>query len=403
MITNQQFVSASQYGTPLYIYDGDLISKRYQELYDFISYPNLQIYYALKANYNPQIVKLLAENGSGIDAVSPGEVHLALKLGVDPEKIIFTANNLTDAEIKEVGDLGILFNLGSLSELTRFGQMFPNRSVCVRFNPDVVAGAHAKIQTGGALTKFGIMMDDLDAVKDIAKKFNLKIVGLHKHTGSGIKETDKYLEAARNILNLATPANFPDLEFVDFGGGFAVPYHEDEKRIDYVAFGAQVSELVLGAAKRFTNGLKLFFEPGKYLVAEAGNLLIRVNTLKNNRGRLIAGTDSGFNHLIRPVLYEAYHAIENLSNPTGSLKTYDIAGNICETGDLFAKDRQLPEIREGDLLLIRNAGAYGFSMGGIYNLRAMPAEVIYQNNEFRICRRRETSAELAAKIIGESF
>ena len=394
-------VLAEKYGTPLYVYDGDLILKRYEELRGFIPSKDLRIHYAMKANYNPAILRLLCEAGAGIDAVSPGDVMLARRVGFPTERILFTANNITLDEMMRVRDLGVLFNIGSLSELERFGEAFPGSEVCLRFNPDVLAGHSAKVQTAGALTKFGILFDDIVSVCHTVAKFRLRVVGLHKHTGSGIKEIDKYLEAMQNLLRVATVENFPDLRFVDFGGGFGVPYRPEEERIDYQTFGRRMAGLFADFCRDYGRELAMYFEPGRYLVAEAGHLIVRVTAIKNNRGRLIAGTNSGFPQLIRPVFYGAYHHLVNLTNPGGSSKIYDVCGNICETGDCFAIDRELAEIREGDLLAIRNAGAYCYAMGGVYNLRPMPGEVLVRGEEDTLVRRPLSDQQLIDQILGE--
>ena len=392
---------AKEYGTPLYIYNGDLVLKRLRELYASFHWKKLRLHYAMKANYCPAILKLLCQQGAGIDAVSPGDVILATRCGFSAERILFTANNITDSEMKRVHKMGVLFNIDSLSRLEKFGSAFPGAEVCLRFNPDVVAGENEKIQTAGALTKFGILLEQLPETLAIVQRYQLKVVGLHKHTGSSIKDAALFVQAMQNLLGLAKPEFFPHLRFVDFGGGFAVPYRPEEQVIDYAAVGKQIVACFTAFCDGFGRELELCFEPGRYLVAEAGLLVTAVNTLKNNKGRLIAGTDSGFPQLIRPVLYDAYHQISNLSNPSGGIYVYDICGNICESGDRFASDRPLPEIREGDLLAIHNAGAYCYAMGGIYNLRPMPAEVMVLKGRAALIRRRLTEEELVRGILME--
>ena len=393
---------AKKYGTPLYVYDGDSITRRFKELFHFIKWPKLRILYAVKANYNIAVLKLLKDQGAYLDAVSPAEVHLALKLGYSPGQILYTANNITDEEMHEVKKTGVLMNIGSLSRLEKYGRAYPGTEVCLRFNPDVVAGAHEYVKTGGELTKFGILLQDVPAVKKIANQYHLKIIGLHEHTGSGIAETKNVYQSMKNLLGIAKSENFPYLCFVDFGGGFKVPYSPDEKRINYGKFGKKIAEIFSRFCQEYGRELEMYFEPGKYIVAEAGSLVVQVNTLKDNRGRLIAGTDSGFPQLIRPVVYGAYHQIQNLSNPAGAVKKYDVCGNICETGDCFAVQRDLPEIREGDFLVIRNSGAYCYSMGGIYNLRSMPPEVLIANGNDHLVTGRPSNEELAESIINSS-
>ena len=391
---------AERYGTPLYVYDGDVAVKRYRELFDFISWRPLRLHYAMKANYNPILLKLLRDAGAAIDAVSPAEVALVTALGFKKEDIIYTANNMTDAEVAEVMDTGVLFNIGSLSRLGKFAKAYPGSRICLRFNPDVVDGAHKHIMTGGDLTKFGILMKDADKAAEIARSANLEVVGLHEHTGSGLQHAESVFKSMENLMSLATPERFPNLQFLDFGGGFKVPYNPDEERIDYPKMGAEIAERFADFADRYgKDDIEMRFEPGKYIVAEAGFLLARVNTIKDNNGRLIAGCDSGFPQLIRPILYDAYHHIVNLSNPDGEPKKYDVCGNICESGDRFAEQRQLPEVREGDLLAIENAGAYCYSMGSVYNLRPMPPEVVVANGETILTKPRISNKQLAESIL----
>ncbi len=403
-ISNTTFLKyAKKYGTPLYIYDGDLIINRYKGLYDYIKWPKLKILYAMKANYNVGILNLLKKNNAYLDTVSPGEVQLALKLGFKKEDILFTSNNITDEEMHEVKQTGVLFNIGSLSRLKKLGSAYPGSEVCLRFNPDVYAGENKHVQTAGAVTKFGILLSQVSEVVKIAKKYKLKIVGIHEHTGSGIGQTEKVFQSMTNILAIAKKKDFPDLRFVDFGGGFKVNYRPESYKIDYANFGKKITSIFEAFCKEYGKELEMYFEPGKYIVAESGYLMIEVNTIKNNRGRLIAGTNSGFNHLIRPLLYEAYHHIENISNPKGKKFIYDVCGNICETGDCFAQQRELPEIREGDKLIIKNAGAYCYSMGSIYNLRSMPSELIIINCEEQLITKKLSNIELAESIYNSSL
>lgn len=392
---------AAEHGTPLYVYDSDMVVQRYRDLNRYITWPKLRALYAMKANYNPALLQDLNAIGAWLDTVSPGDVVLAKRLGFTPDRMLYTANNLTEAEIDRVVAEGVLMNFDSLSRLDRFGARFPGSRVCLRMNPEVVDGGHAKIMTGGDLTKFGILLEDVPQILAIVKRHRLTVVGLHEHTGSGLTRTDSVYQAMENLLSIATPQNFPDLEFIDFGGGFKVPYKPDEERIDYAAFGARITAIFAAACQRYGRDLWMYFEPGKYIVAEAGHLLVTINTLKQNRARLIAGCDSGFPQLIRPVFYDAYHHIRNLSNPNGPVHTYDVVGNICETGDRFAEQRPLPEVREGDVLDIQNAGAYCYAMGGVYNLRAMPSEVVVRGGRPTLVRRQLTTDQLIDQILGE--
>ena len=400
MLTKEQLLKFStQYGTPLFVYDADLVRERYRDLFRFIPYPQLEIHYALKANYQIGILEALRDEGCGIDAVSPAEVELALRLGFAKDRIIYTANNMTDAEFERVFRTGVVMNVDSLSRLGKLAKKHPGARVCLRFNPDVVDGDSKNTMTGGDLTKFGILFDRVDEVKRIVREGDLHVVGLHSHTGSGLQKAESVYRSMKNLMAIATRENFPELEFMDFGGGFKVPYKPDEPRIDYAAMGAEIARLFAEHGKNYGRELKLLFEPGKYLVAECGYLLTTVNTLKFNRTRVIAGCDSGFPQLIRPLLYGAYHRIFNLGNPDGEEKCYDVCGNICETGDRFAEQRMLPEIREYDVLAIANAGAYCYSMGGVYNLRNMPSEVVVSEGKVTHWRPRTTDEELVDELL----
>ena len=404
MISNKIMLeAAAEFGTPLFLYDIDKIKECYQSLFKFIPYKGLKIHYALKANYNIAILKALRDMGCGLDTVSPAEVALALELGFKKEDIIYTANNMTDAEFAEVYAAGVVMNIGELSRLEKVAKNYPGSRVCLRFNPDVKDGDSEKTMTAGDLTKFGILLDDVEKVLDIVKKGDLHIVGLHEHTGSGLQKAESVYQSMKNLMNIVTPARFPELEFLDFGGGFKVPYMPDEKRIDYVAMGREIVNIFESFCKSYGRELKMYFEPGKYMVAESGHLLIEVNTIKKNRTRTIVGCNSGFPQLIRPVLYDAYHHIVNLSNPEGAEYKYDICGNICETGDRFAEERMMPEIREYDILEIQNAGAYCYSMGSIYNLRPMPSEAVFENGKLRLVRKAQTNKELVKELVASAL
>ncbi len=400
MLDRDFLLSAAQkYGTPLFVYDGDMILERYRDLFRFMPTSALRIQYALKANFNAGILALLRDAGSGIDAVSPGEVEYALRLGFSPERIIYTANNMTDAEFDRVNKTGVVMNIGSLSRLGKVARDYPGSRICLRFNPDVCDGDSIHTMTAGALTKFGILLDDVEQVKSLVKAGDLRVVGLHEHTGSGLQHAESVLAAMDKLMSIATRENFPDLEFLDFGGGFKVPYKPDEAEIDYPAMGKAIVAKFDAFCAGYGKKLQMLFEPGKFLVAQCGHLLVEVNTIKRNRERLIAGCNSGFPQLIRPMLYGAYHRIDNLSNPDGKLATYDICGNICETGDRFAEQREMPEIREYDILDIRNAGAYCYSMGGIYNLRSMPGEIVVKDGKVVSRRRRQSDTEMIDHLL----
>lgn len=387
---------AQEYGTPLYVYDLDTIGVHHDSLFQYIDWPHLKLFYAMKANFNPDLLKFMLDKNAGIDAVSLGDILLAKKAGFPAEKIIYTPNNITDSEMMEAANEGVLMNVGSLSRLKKYAENFPGTRVCIRFNPDVVAGEHENLQTAGDKSKFGILLENISEVKKIADQYNLKIIGLHEHTGSGISEADQFLESIKNLLSVAH--NFNNLEFIDFGGGFKVPYRPDEERINYRELGRKITNIFSDFCKKYGKELELYFEPGKFLTAEAGFLLTTVNTIKHNQSRTFAGVDSGFGQLIRPAMYGAYHHIVNVSNQEGEIKKYDVAGHICESGDLFARDRDINKIREGDVLAIQNAGAYCYSMAGVYNLRPMPAEVVIEKGKSRLSKPHKTFRELVENL-----
>jgi len=383
---------ADKYGTPLYVYNEDTIKRNYKNLIENIKYPKTEIYYACKANYNLTILKILKGLGAGIDAVSPWEVELSIHIGFSPSKILFTGNNVTDKEIKYVKEHNVLINIDSLSELKRYGKMYPNSKISVRINPNVGAGHHIHVITGGPNSKFGIYYNRTDEIKQIVSDYNLNIIGVHMHIGSGILEPEPFFLGIKSLLT--TAKEFNKLDFIDIGGGLGIPYKPEEKPLDIKKFGQRLTEIFTSYAKEHGD-ISLRFELGRYLVANSGVLITRVNTVKKTPYKIFIGTDTGFNHLIRPMLYNAYHEIVVVDKMAQEkTQMVNICGNICENGDLFAKDRPMPDIEEGDLLAIMNAGAYGFSMSSNYNFRPLPAEVLVSGNEMKLIRRRETIEDL---------
>lgn len=383
---------ADRFGTPSFVYCLDTVARQYAALKQAFPWPSLRIFYAMKANWNPDLLRRLQSLGCGIDAVSAGDLALARRLNFTTDQILYTANNISDDEMDQVATSGVLFNAGSLHRLERFGERHPESRVCIRFNPDVEAGEHIIVRTGGPLSKFGILLEDVPRVQEIARKYRLKIVGVHQHTGSGISDLDKVLTSIRNLLSVAR--SFADLEFVDIGGGFKVPYTPDEKAIDYDAFGQRIVELFAGFCGEYGRDLELWLEPGKFLSAQCGVLLAEVNTLRNNRGMLFAGVNTGFSQLIRPVLYDAWHNLVKCSTLNATPQRYQLVGNICEGGDVFGSDRPLPELKPGDRIAIQNAGAYCSSMASVYNLRPLPAEVVIEDGTACLSRPRKTVSEL---------
>lgn len=387
---------ANYFGTPIYVYEEEIIQRQLRNLLSSIVYGPLGVLYAMKANSNPHILGILQKTGKemgdraiGIDAVSPGEIALALKTEFPAKDILFTGNNITDEEMDFAVEKGVLLNIDSLSRLDKFGKIYPGQRICVRINPDVGAGHHDHCITGGPESKFGIWFSEVEPIKRIAQKYHLRIVGIHQHIGSQILKIATFLDAMDQILE--TALNFPDLEFVDLGGGFGVPYSPEEEPLDIKTLGQGMYGRFIIFCNQYKRRLKLIVEPGRYLVAQAGYLLVRVNTIKRNPdGKIFVGVDSGFNHLIRPAMYDSYHQIENISNPDGEKEKVDVVGNICESGDRFAKQRPINQPREGDLLMIKTAGAYGYSMSSNYNLRPKPAEVLIKNDgKLELIRKRE--------------
>jgi diaminopimelate decarboxylase len=397
----------AEFGSPLYAYDARIIRERVRELKEAIVYPHREIKYACKANTNVEIIRIMAKEGLGIDAVSPGEIFAARTAGIPPGKILFTVNNATEEDVTYAVESGVMVNVDSLTQLESFGRRYPGRDICVRINPNVGAGHHDHCITGGPQSKFGIRYSEAGTVRKVSREHGLQVRGIHQHIGSGILQADKFIEAMEVLLDTAS-LFAEDLSFIDFGGGIGIPYHEDEDPIDVGALGRQISEefsrfCARYASNRRGNGkesLKLVIEPGRYLVAEAGFLIARVTSVKQGERYRFVGCDTGFNHLIRPAMYGSYHPITNGTNPGGQPLAQVIAGNLCESGDTFTRneegiqERILPEFRVGDLVCIGHAGAYGFSMASNYNSRPRPAEVMVEDGKPRIIRNRESVEDL---------
>ncbi len=385
------FDIAKEFGTPVYVYEGKKIVEAHQKLRESIRAEFLYgILYAMKANSNPEILKiLLCDQIEGIDAVSPAEIALALKVGFSPDQIIFTGNNLTDEEMAFAMEKKIWLNIDSLSCLKKVGKKYPGSRIWLRINSSIGAGHHGHCITGGPESKFGIWHTEAETAKRIAKRHNLKIIGLHQHIGSQILKVGIFLKAVNALLEVAV--NFPDLEYLDFGGGLGVPYRPEENPLNVKRLGREILKSFKNFCGSRKRRLSLILEPGRYLVAESGYLLAQVNTVKKNpNGRIFVGVNTGFNHLIRPAMYGSYHEIINISNPRDKKEIADIVGNLCESGDKFATQREINHVREGDLLVIENAGAYGYSMSSNYNLRPKPAEVLVEpDGKIRLIRPRE--------------
>ena len=388
MESNTLLKLAEKYGSPLYVYDTDKITSQYNSIINaFSEVKNVKINYAVKALSNINILKVFNQLGSSLDTVSVQEVQLGLKAGVLPENIIFTPNGVSLAEIEEVAELGVQINIDNLSILELFGQKHPTIPVCVRINPHVMAGGNSKISVGHIDSKFGISMYQVPLIKRVVENTNMKINGIHMHTGSDILDIDTFLRATEILFDVAN--QFEDLDFIDFGSGFKVPYKEGDIATDIEQLGKQLSARFNQFCADYGKDLTLMFEPGKFLVSQSGYFLAKVNVIKQTTSTVFAGVDSGFNHLVRPMMYDSYHHITNISNPKGRERYYSVVGYICET-DTFGNNRRINEITEENILCFHNAGAYCFSMASNYNSRFKPAEVMIHNGKDYLIRKRET-------------
>lgn len=392
-ITHQQLLQlATTYGTPLYVYDATTMRKQYRKLIDAFSGCQVKLHYAAKALTNLHVLQVYKELGAGLDAVSIQEVQLGLLAGFSPESILFTPNCVSFSELEEAIKQGVKINIDNISMLEQFGHQYGNSvPVCIRINPHIMAGGHYKISTGHIDSKFGISIHQMRHVERLVETFKLDVAGLHMHTGSDILDVEVFLNGAEILFELAL--RFPDIQYLDFGSGFKVAYKDGDITTDVVALGKKLTTRYHAFCKAFGRKIEIHFEPGKFLVSESGYFLTRTNVVKHTTATVFAGVDSGFNHLIRPILYDAYHHIANLSNPHGKDRIYTVVGYICET-DTFASDRPLKEVREGDILCFYNAGAYGMMMASNYNSRLKPAEVLVDGATEKLIRRRETLEDL---------
>jgi diaminopimelate decarboxylase len=378
---------AEEFGTPVYVYDAQKIRDQYKLLTSAFSDVNVKIRYACKALTNQNILRLLKGLGSGLDTVSIEEVELGIKAGYQPEEIIFTPNGVSIEEINKAVEIGVTINIDNISILEQFGNTHGAKvPICIRLNPHILAGGNYQISTGHIDSKFGISIHQLRHVERIVESTGLKVNGLHMHTGSEIKNIDVFLRGV-DILFEST-SYFKELDFIDLGSGFKVASAPDEDATDIIALGKALSQRFNEFCKEYGKELELWFEPGKFLVSEAGTFLAKVNVVKQTTATVFAGVDSGFNHLIRPMFYNAYHHICNISNAAGVERIYTVSGYICET-DNFAWDRKITEIKEGDILAFHNAGAYGFVMASNYNSRLRPPEVLINNGKAQLIRKRE--------------
>ncbi len=392
-IANEQLIDiANEFGSPVYIYDTAKITEQYNKLTKAFKQHPTKFYYACKALTNVNILKHLHSLGALLDCVSINEVKLGLLAGYMPEQILFTPNCVDFNEIVDATQLGVRINLDNISILEQFGNRFGSSyPVCIRINPHIVAGGNYKISTGHIDSKFGISIHQLRHIERVVKTTGLHVEGLHMHTGSEIKDIEVFLQGLDVMFDIAL--RFPGIDFIDLGSGFKVAYKEDEKDTDVNKLGAKMTAAVEKFEAENNRKLEIWFEPGKYLVSECGFFVVKANVIKQTTATVFVGVNSGFNHLIRPMFYEAYHRISNISNPNGVERIYTVVGNICET-DTFAWDRVLNEVREGDYLVFHNAGAYGFEMSSNFNSRLKPAEVMIKDGKATLIRRADVFEDL---------
>jgi diaminopimelate decarboxylase len=389
---------AEEFGTPLYVYNENILRERCREMKSLVNYKNFAVNYSAKANSSLELLKIVNDEGLMVDAMSPGEIYVNLKAGFAPENIFYISNNVDDAELQFAIDAGVKISVDSVSQLERYGKLNPGGEITFRLNPGVGAGHHKKVVTAGKKTKFGIEMRFLPEIKAILKKYNLKLIGINQHIGSLFMEGDAYAQSAAAILNFAK--EFEDLQFIDLGGGFGIPYkkQEGQERLDLISLGEHLTKIIDKFVKGYGKEITFKIEPGRYIAAECGLLLGKAHSVKENYDLKYVGTDLGFNVLVRPVMYDSHHDIEiyrKSDQPSTKNESVRIVGNICETGDIIAKDRVLPEIFEDDIIGVLDAGAYGFVMSSNYNNRLRPAEVLIdKDGNPRLIRRRDTLEDI---------
>jgi diaminopimelate decarboxylase len=383
---------AKEFGTPVYVYHAERITEQYKKLTDAFAKTDTRFFYACKALTNINILKHVKSIGASVDCSSINEVKLALAAGFEPGNILYTSNGIHFDEIAEAKEAGIHINIDSLHNLEKFGKAYGHSyPVGIRLRPNIMAGGNLKISTGHDKSKFGIPVDQLSEILALVEKHNIFIRNLHIHTGSEITDVDVFVKGIEVLFDIIP--HFKELESIDLGGGFKVPYKSGDHETDITLLAKKVNEAFANHPNPNGKHLQVWFEPGKFMVSAAGYLITEVNVLKETATTSFASINSGFNHLIRPMFYDAYHHIENISNPAGAEKPYTVVGNICET-DTFATDRSLHEVREGDLLVFYNAGAYGFEMSSNFNSRFKPAEVLVKEGKAQLIRKRDEFSDL---------
>ncbi|MCR1841481.1 diaminopimelate decarboxylase [Murimonas intestini] len=415
---NDPTALAKEYGTPLYVYNERILRTRCRELKNLVTYPNFVADFSAKANSNLAFLQIVRSEGLEVDAMSPGEIYIEKAAGFKSDEIFYICNNVSEEEMQYAVSEGVLVSVDSISQLEQYGRLAPNTRVAVRFNPGVGAGHHDKVVTAGKKTKFGVDPSCIPLVKEILKKYNLTLAGINQHIGSLFMTGEAFLSSIHSLFDIAR--QFPDLEFIDLGGGFGIPYHKetDEARLDLKSLGTELDKELYAFAEEYGRQVKFRIEPGRYISAECCVLLGQVHSVKENSGITYAGCDVGFNVLARPVMYDSYHGIEiyrsndaaaqngaDKTHSTGdghdnNLQPVTVVGNICESGDILAKDRMLPPVMEKDILGILDAGAYGFTMSSNYNNRLRPAEVlIRESGEAVLIRERDTLEDLKRHMI----
>lgn len=392
---------AQEFGNPIYVYDSEKIKFQYERLTSaFKDIGNLRINYATKALSNLSVLKYMKLLGAGLDTVSIQEVRLGLAAGFEPQAIIYTPNGVSLKEIEAVAQMGVQINIDNLSLLEQFGARHPNTPVCIRINPHVMAGGNSNISVGHIDSKFGISIHQIPHLLRIVENTAMNINGIHMHTGSDILDIDVFLHAAEILFD--TAKLFKNLAFLDFGSGFKVPYHDNDIETNIEELGEKLSSRFISFCEEYGSDLHLIFEPGKFLVSQAGYFVTQVNVVKQTTSTVFAQVDSGFNHLIRPMLYGSHHHIENISNPEGKERFYSVVGYICET-DTFGSNRKIAEIKEGDLLVFKNCGAYCFSMASNYNSRYRPAEILWHEGKAHLIRKMESFEDILQNQVEINF
>lgn len=383
--------ATESHGSPLYVYDGNQMMENYKQFTRAFKVNKLKVHYACKALNNQAVLKLFKSAGAGLDCVSIEEVHLGLHAGFSAEDILFTPNNISTEEYEQALELGVKINVDNLHVLEYFGINHPEIPIYIRINPHLMAGGNQNISVGHIDSKFGISIHQVPNIERIVKKLNINVMGVHVHTGSDILDADIFIKAAELVFSVVE--KFETVTHIDFGSGFKVAYKPDDLHTNIASFGKKFSKAFNAFCEKQGRDYTLEFEPGKFMVSNAGYFIAKANLIKQTTSCTFIGLNTGFNHLIRPMFYNAYHHIENISNPAGEKKVYNVVGYVCET-DSFASDRIIPEVRKGDLLVFKNAGAYCATMASNYNSRPRPAEVMFYKGKEYLIRRRETIEDL---------